>query len=453
MKRLPLTVSVLMLACVALRAEGPSVKGTLPEDYLPGLVPLLKTGVEHSPNTILANITLAQQEGQKYQAQSGLYPSLSGTADYAVNRASETNTASNTSSAFFYNIGISQPLFQWNALANNARIGTLGLRISERQYAEAYRLLAAQIREQYMAVITKKVALRNARFAQKVSEENVAAQQAKFESGSSSQAELQTFKIRLETDTLVADRAQEDFEYTKRVLTRLVGIDDLADDAIPLELPHPEYSAALADTVLAGFVGNGIESTFQSEVYDMYIKQQDLTYAIAKVRLLPKFSANAGYSLANTITPAGGRVVQNAIQSESYSVVGSWSIFDGFATRGAKLSALASKRYYEQLKKNYTDQTVDQIHYLRHQVGFSARSQSMAEVQYALLDAQIKRLNQDLQLGYASQATIDTGLLTLYATEFNMVYQRSDYLGRWTDFISLAGIDPALDNLPSRYVK
>jgi hypothetical protein len=78
---------------------------------------------------------------------------------------------------------------------------------------------------------------------------------------------------------------------------------------------------------------------------------------------------------------------------------------------------------------------------------------SIAEVHNALIAAEVKRLGQDKDLGYASQATIDTGVLNLYATEYNMVFARSEFLSRWTEFISLAGIDPALDNLSSRYAR
>ena len=77
---------------------------------------------------------------------------------------------------------------------------------------------------------------------------------------------------------------------------------------------------------------------------------------------------------------------------------------------------------------------------------------SLAETHNALIDAQVKQLNDDKALGYASQATIDTGVLNFYATS-TLAYARSDYLGRWTEFISLAGIDPAIANISSRYVR
>ncbi len=148
-----------------------------------------------------------------------------------------------------------------------------------------------------------------------------------------------------------------------------------------------------------------------------------------------------------------GSVAQYGVNQETYSVAASWNIFDGFATRGAKLSALASKRQYERLRQSYVDTTIDSITDMRRQIGFSSRAMSLSEAHHALIDSQVRQLNQELGLGYASQATIDSGVLNLYATEFNMAYARSDYLSHWTEFISLAGVDPALANLPSRYVR
>lgn len=429
------------------------VTGTLPEDLLPGLEPLLKAAVERSPNTISASIDLAMAQAAKYQDAAVLWPQLSANADYQITSQAESNSPATTNKGVFYGINLNQPVFQWGAYKNNAAIGSLGVKIAERRYADAYRGLAISIRELYMGLIGKKIALRNARFNLKISQESLAAQKARFEAGSSSQAELGNARISVEQAQLDSDRAEEDFAYSKRVFTRLVGIDDLVDESIPLELPHPQYSIAMADAILAGFSGTGIESTFQSQVYKMTIEQQDLNYSIQRVRLLPKFYAAAGYNLSEISQVVPGHVFQYALTTENYQIGASWTIFDGFATRGAKLQALASKRLYERLLKTYVDSTVDQIADLRRQVGFSARGLSITEVHHNLIAAEVKRLADDKDLGYASQATIDTGVLNLYATEFQVAYGRADYLSRWSEFISLAGIDPAIANISPRYVR
>jgi outer membrane protein TolC len=454
--RYPTAALALFLSIGSLRAEAPPVQGTLPEDFLPSLKPILKDAIERSPATITASINLAVQEGSKLQDYSILYPQVGLGANYGINTAKTdgSSAASKPARGLYYSASASQAVFQWGAYKNTALIGKLGLKIAEKQYADAYRGLAISVREQYMALISKKVIVRNEEFKLKIANEEYAAQKARLESGSSSQAELQGFQYAVDIQQLALDRAKEDLAYYKQLFTRLVGVESIDDQTIPAELPHPEYSAGTADAILAGFVGNGIESTFQSQVYEMTLKQQDLNYAIQKVRLYPKFYASAGLSFSNNVQPQpNGTVTQTAIQTTAYSLAATWAIFDGFATKGAKMSALATKRLYEREKKTYVDTTVDTIAYQRHLLDFTSRSMTMAERSYILLADQVRRLNEDLKLGYASQSTIDKGILTSYATEAEMITARSEYLSRWTEFVSLAGLDPAMDNLPVRYVR
>lgn len=450
--RLTATLIAALALTSALRAEAPSVAGTLPEDYLPQLKPLLQMAVERSPATISAAIGVAQQEANKMSSYAILYPSLTANGSYQGTRQTESSSSAvSTSKGFVYSAGVSQPVYQWGAYRNQAEMGDLGLKIAEKQYADAYRGLAVNIREQFMGLITKKVALRNAKFGQKITEEALAAAQAKFDSGNLSQAELQTFTINNEQSKLVTDRAQADYDYYVRVFTRLIGIDSLADDTVPLMVPHPEYSAPMADAILAGFVGKGIESTYQSEVYDLMLKQQDLNYKIQKVRLLPKVSFNANYSYSNYTSIGQQSLTQIGIGSEAYSLAANWTLFDGFATKAAKLAALEGRRSVERTKKSYVDSTIDSVTYTRRQVDFAARAMSFSEVHNALIGAEVKRFNEDQHLGYGSQATIDAGTQNLYATEFDLAYARMGFLNQWTEFVSQAGIDPALDNISPRY--
>ncbi|HEY5078624.1 MAG TPA: TolC family protein, partial [Opitutaceae bacterium] len=253
--KLPATLSIALLSAACLRAEAPPVVGTLPEDLIPEIRPLLQAAVERSPNTIAASIALAQQEAGKITSNSVLWPSVFASANYDTTSESTSKSPTSRNQGFFYSASISQPLFQWGALRNSAAVGDLGVKIAERQYGEAYRLLAVNIREQYLGLIQKKVALRNALFNLRLSQESMKAQQARFDSGSSSEAELGNYRMSVEQAQLDADRANEEMAYGKRIFLRLVGIDSLDDESIPAMVPHPKYSSPIADAILAGFVG------------------------------------------------------------------------------------------------------------------------------------------------------------------------------------------------------
>ena len=222
-----------------------------------------------------------------------------------------------------------------------------------------------------MGLITKRIALRNARFQQHLAEKALAAQKARFEAGSVSEAEVQGFNMNVDDTTLAADRAEEDYRYSKRVFTRLVGIDDISDDLIPMEVPHPEYSASPADAVLTGFVGEGIESTFQSEVYKMNLEQADKNISIARVRLLPKLGSAASYNRSNNTTIAGETVNQYTVNQETIGIQGNWTIFDGFGTRELGFPRWPTSARPSSTEKNYVDSTLDTISYMRHQIGFA----------------------------------------------------------------------------------
>src|ERR1700677_2145283 len=220
--KLPASLFLALLAAASLRAEAPSIQGTLPEDYLPGLKPLLETAVERSPNTISASISVAQQEAAKISAYSSLWPTVSAASSYLRTTESVSSSATQSTTGLYYSATINQPVFQWRALKNAAEIGDLGIKIAERQYAEAYRLLAASIRAQYLGLIGKKVALRNANFALKMANEALATQQDRLSTGAISVSQLGDFKMNVEQAQLDADRATEDMAYTERVFTRLV---------------------------------------------------------------------------------------------------------------------------------------------------------------------------------------------------------------------------------------
>src|ERR1035437_1706808 len=109
------TLLIVLLFAASLRAETPPVQGTLPEDYLPGLTPLLRAAVERSPNTILSSINLAQQEAQRYVYSYVLWPSVAGNASYGINNDSVSGGQVSTERGLFYNVGVNQPVFQWLA--------------------------------------------------------------------------------------------------------------------------------------------------------------------------------------------------------------------------------------------------------------------------------------------------------------------------------------------------
>jgi len=454
--RLTVLAALLLAATAAsLRAAGPpSVAGTLPEDFIPELRPILAAAVNRAPIAISASIDIAQSEALLYGAESSLWPNIGGSASYAGNKESVSGGGlGSTSKGLFYSGNINQPLFQWGAFKWQADIGKLALKVSQKNFAEAYRQLANTIRGQYLNLIIQRLNLRNAQFKLRLAQESAAVADETRKAGAISDAQYSDYQMLVQDNQLFADRAQEDYRYSKLVFMRLAGLDELPDDRIPLSVPEPKFDEALADAVLRYFVSEGIQSTFQYEVYQMQIKTNDLNYRIARTRLLPKFSASAGYSLSNNSTASPGSVTQTAITSINYGVTGSWTFFDGFATRSAKLSALASKRTNERLERNYVNNTIDSASNLRTLLGFAARARGLAETRGNLVKAALDKTEGDLKLGLASRASLEAVTLNYYVAELARANARVAFFTNWSGFVSLTDVDPALANVPSRYVR
>ncbi|HEY1793722.1 MAG TPA: TolC family protein [Opitutaceae bacterium] len=424
----------------------------MPEDYLPGLVPLLKAAVERSPTMIASSINVASSQAGVLAGISPMLPQLSGSAQYLWSKESTLHGPSSApTSGLYYSLGVTQNLFEWGALKNAAVIARLNRDIAERQYSDAYRMLAISIREQYMILITKHIVLRNARFALKLANENLQVAQARFDAGNSSEAEIGNVKLAVEQAQLDADAAQEDFSYADRMLTRLAGVDVLAEEQVPIELPHPAFAPEMADAIVTGFVGGGDESTFQSQIYKMEIDADRRNYKIAKVRLLPKVSFGAGASYSNQSEPVGNTINQVGVQAESYNVAANWAIFDGFATRAAKEQALDAIATAKHQMQTFVDQSVDQVYDMRKELELSYRAMKLAEVHNGLIEAEVKRIGDDKGLGYASQATVDAGIMNQNATQLNQALARNNFYSRWTEFVSTTGVDPVISMLSPRY--
>jgi outer membrane protein TolC len=435
------------------RAQDQQVAGTMPEDQLPRLGAILETALRQSPEMIRNEIVIAEGQAAVYSSDHSLWPSLSGGAQYGTNRSSTTGGASNTQSGFFYNVGLNQPVFQWGALANQSRIGRINLLINEKQYAEAYHLLAVSIREQYFSLILKELAVRNARFTESLAKGALDVMEQRLKNGSVAQAELTEPQLNEEDASLSLARNQEDLENSKRGFAHMAGIERINDSDIPMAISKGSYDADKASEFLASLLRDQAGDSLQAQVYKLQIHRSDLNYKIAEVGLLPKFNLGAGYSVENETTAFGSTIEQTVINQLTYNVNMSWTIFDGFATRGAKLSALADRRLNQRLYKTYVETVEDQAQHLARALAIAARYQELTERRWRVQNGALAETKEELKRGSATQNTVDAAQQAWYAVDYANVSARSDYLSYWTEFVSLVGRDPALDNLPPRYVR
>ncbi len=435
-------------------AQPAEVAGTLPEDYLPQLKEIIETALKQSPTMMLQNINLAVADSGRIRGEVAFWPTLSGSASYSSYsaRVNSGTSSTSTSSGAYYGINVGEQIFAWGANKATSDVAKLQEQITKRQWADAFRTLAGSLRSQYLALINQKIALRNAVFQLQLVKADLATQEEMLKDGSISAGVVNGARLSVEEQNLWVDKSTQSFVHARRMFAHTAGLEDLSEDAIPAEIPHPDLSLDKSERLLNAFIHGGVENTLQGQVYAMELKQTDLNYWIARTDLYPKFSFGAGYSLSNSQAASSGTVSQSAIVTYSYGVNGNWTIFNGFATRANKLGILATKRSQERQFKSYVDDTTETVIDNQKQLGFAAQAMDIAEQHLALAKDGYNRAVTELNEGTAAKVAVDGARGGFFASEYAANAARADYLGRWADFVSLVGADPVLNKVPAAYL-
>jgi hypothetical protein len=240
--------------------------------------------------------------------------------------------------------------------------------------------------------------------------------------------------------------------YSRRTFSRLAGIPELAEAAIPDDLPKPVYSQALTRAISSALLKEGAKSTLEAGIHDLKMREAQLQYNIEKVRLLPKFGLGAGYSLENTTT-VGASVGQRAVARQSVSIGANWPIFDGFATRASKMEVRAGQRLQKVRRQLDLDELMESAQVLERQLKLDVEKFELAEIQRGLTVQARKRAGEEAELGNLPKSAIDRAQVAILAADTNNLSARADFLARWSEFVAIAGDDPVLNNLPGSYVR
>lgn len=442
--RLLLPLGFLTGLSLTAMAEDPVV---MPEQVFPQLKQIMDTAVTQSPRMILRNLDLMVAEGDLTQAKAGMLPSVSGT--YQISKAKddrEDQIETLDTDKVYYNLLISQPVFHWNERRNNARIGELRKHIAERQYEEAYRVLAMEIRSTYLQLILKKIQLVNIRNERKLSDDALKLAEEKLAQRVTSEGEI--FQVRIANDRaqLAQEYAELEFLQLKQNFAALTGQPLPDDDSIPNEIYGLPSSATGVSRLLADFLGHSEPPVTQALILQRQIEVEDLSYQNQRKRLLPKFNLVAGLSQDEQSYTANVGL-KYGVQSRYVGMQANWNIFDGFAARGAATSALARKRQLEASYRQLKDTLAQDAQRAAKQVELAFRQMQINDRLLASAMEFLKYRQGDFQRGLASETDLagaEAGYRSMFAST---VSSRYNYLMRVVEFVSLIGADPVTNGL------
>ncbi|MDO8543495.1 MAG: TolC family protein [Opitutaceae bacterium] len=451
--------AALVLSCLLplsiLPAQTDNLAGTMPEHVLPELDAILKTALQQSHQAISAAIEIDRAEAARIQADSARWPSLGANLNLANNQEAVSGNTSTQSraSGLFYNIGLGQSLFHWGALKNQSAIGRIGVLIAEKNFAEAYRSLSVLLRQTYLDLMIKKARLQHGRYMFERAQSDLAT--LKADPTRVSIAFISGRELDLREAKLELDRSEVEFAAGLRRFARLAGLDGgvLTEEKIADDLPRPTYTPAAASAITARVLRERGAGSYEPQILALRVREAEHRYDIEKVRLLPKFNAGAGYSLDNSSTVGTDRVEQQAITRQNVNITAQWNLFDGFATRAAKMEARSAQRLYQRRLSVAVEALLEQVQALERSLRLDAEHLDISDARYAIAVEGKKRTTEESALGQVAKADIERAEGNILISRANVFTARAKFFADWSEFVSIAGVDPVLQNLPNRHVR
>ena len=436
-----------------IHAEPVDPAKTLPDKELAVLNEILVQALKQSPDMLMKSVELAQAETYRMDRRSALWPSVSGDMRYAQDYLATTNSPTTAGKGFFYNFGLQQPVFQWGAVKASADIGGLQLKIAQKNFADAYRQLVNLLRLQFLGLIREKKWLENQSYGLELAERNFKLDEERYANGTLAESAIISSRLTIDEQRLAVARTQSEWQQMKRVFSRLAGLHDLSDDRIPDAVARPAWTDDQATRLAAEFQQtDGAMQVPQAEVFTYLMRQSDLDYRIAKTRLLPKFSFFAGTSLQNQTSATQSHVSQVATTDQNFGLVANWSIFDGFATRSAKLAALAAKRQHALQLQNYLGVLREDILTSTEQSNLAARAVALSEQRREMAAVSLRYAQEEAKQGRASLMTVAQAQAGFDAAELAALDNRIALYSQWSRLVGLLWVDPILQNLPAIYL-
>lgn len=437
-------VAIMLLVGASSRAQMPDVKGTMPEDVLPGLRKLLEAASRQSPQFLLKQIEMEMAAAQVTAARARMLPSLNTEMAYAVSRSAisgDTQTQT-TNNGFFYTFNFNQPLFYFGELKRGLDIANLRETMAQRGFAEARRVLFLLLRQQYLGLVARKSALLHARATLDLARMEIGSARTRVELGIAPGGDVSAREMLLVERQLEFERVEEEYNRSRRALGRLAGFAEFPDDDIASAIPKPAVPLDTAAAVVGESLRRGGKNNFLAEIAEMRVREADLNYRNARVRQLPKFNIAAAHSLRNNTSANETSVSQTGITQQTVEVNARWLLWDSGASRAARLDARATRRIAERQLETTLEVNVDEILSQQKRLEFAQRGLAIFDQREEGARSVLRTTEADVAYGTTARVAIDQVQRDLYAAEAANANARATYFSEWSALVSLAGVDP-----------
>ncbi len=434
--------SVLLLAGVVHGAAAGGEAGSvvLPEDLMPQLRPLLEQAMRQAPRMLEKNLDLEQSRADGYMARSGSLPSIGGSGQYQMQREKRLDSPDGKTSQnekYYYNFAINQPLWHWGALEAARKISRIDRELALMNYDEAYRSLATEVRSSYLGLVLSKIAVRNADHVQRMAQENLNRQQARYSANQITYGQIMQDQLRLDETALAARRARADLGFALGTFRSLIGDANFSEADIPDVIVDSKQAPAVASVVAS----SAIDDSEAIRSAEKEVEKAKLGLIGPRFNLYPKLGLMAGVSR--------DEITRDIVQNIKYQVdtlyVGAqvnWTVFDGFSTRGQKLAAYTRLRRAERKLASLREDKARFMERERANVGFTWDDYQLTLVRLRMAREGFSHVQDEAARGQASQAQVDLAQTDLNSATYYSQAALAGHLNANAQYLSAQGLDP-----------
>ncbi len=434
-----------------------SEDGRLPrvEVVFPQVEPLLREALEQSPRMIARNLDLLQNQQAIQVFNARLLPRLDAGFQYNLQQDDREGLLEPVSSQkLTYDVRLSQPLYHWGALRAGARVGTIQAEIAANNVAEAYRLLALEIRASFLNLVLLKTAVRNVAFESELAGKRLAIAETRLRTGQEAPSVVSLAKQTIEELELQSARSNHAFESAVRNFHRLVGSSSFDGAQVPEAIP-PITRAADARTgpLRADYVETrGFEKTNRFQNLVLELEKERLNERVLRTNLRPKVDAVAGLfqdELSYTLDVSR----RDRISSTFVGVRVGWNVFDGFSTRGNLRMLLTRQRQLRQQLEELSGDLVNASADAARELEFAGRSLEFAERGLAGSEGMLAQARDNLAKGRVSQDEVDATRYRVNNSLYATFAARASYLNALASYLSQVNADPIVVDATRQLLK
>ncbi len=439
--------TVLSLFALVSPAHGEDARDeSLPmaEVLFPQLESVLSAAMSESPRMVQSNLARLERLETALATRSNMFPSVGGMLQFNFQEDRTANRPEAVSTEkLYYSLQAVQPLFHWGTLQARTRIDRITAEVTGNNMAEAYRLLALEIRRDFLQLVILKQSADNARFDRDRARQQVGEAQAKIESGESPASLAEPTRNALDVAELSLERSEYALRSAVQRFQRLTGQDDFREEMIPDGIPRiGGAGAGVARSLRMNYVEKGeVESSIRFINSQLQIAMQKRREHIFRMALRPRVDLVAGTTQderSYTLDVSS----KDSIASLFIGMRVTWNIFDSFGARHQLRSAMYRTRQLELQAKDLREDLITALENAETELGFAQRSLGFSERSHGLTVRGVASAESLVVSGRGSPADVDAAKSRERVARIAVFQARAAYLSAAANLLSLVNRDP-----------